>query len=173
LDAPLRICEELYYHCQNDSRYIGELHNALREIGLDLDKAVTRKYMLKSSFKNDSLYKEGFVFFNTPLEIDRADVDGLPQSINRPFDIRLATGQGGEDVILDSTEAKDNGAALHTTSTTIGDIARVNYAYVHKAIRKYSVLRYNALCSRFPNLMSIRDFVLIRDIAGIWRLSSA
>ena len=160
LDDPLRICEELYYHCQNDSRYIGELHNALREIGLDLDKAVTRKYTLKPSFKSEAFYRDGLVYINSKLKIDRADVDGLPQSlISRPFDIRLATGQGGEDVILDSTEAKDSGADLHTTSTTIGDIACVNYAYVHKAIRKYSALRYNALHSRFPNLASIRDFV--------------
>lgn len=42
LDNELRICEELHYHCQNDSRYIGELHNALREIGIDPDKVVTR-----------------------------------------------------------------------------------------------------------------------------------
>ena len=34
LDDPLRVCETLYYHCQNDSRYIAELHSALREAGL-------------------------------------------------------------------------------------------------------------------------------------------
>jgi type III restriction enzyme len=37
-NCELRICETLYYHCQNDSRYIGELRNALKEIGLDMDK---------------------------------------------------------------------------------------------------------------------------------------
>jgi len=146
LEAPLRICEELYYHCQNDSRYIGELHNALREIGFDLDKVVTKSYELKSSFKKN--------------KIDRNDVDGFPQSLlDHPYDIRLAVGHGGEDVILDSTEIKDNGAELHTTSTTIGEIARANYAYVHKAIRKYPVFRFNSLKSRFPNLSSIRDFI--------------
>ena len=28
----LRICEELYYHCQNDHRYVTELHQALRPV---------------------------------------------------------------------------------------------------------------------------------------------
>lgn len=160
LENPLRICEELYYHCQNDSRYIGELHNALRDIGFDLDKVVTRTYKLKPTFKSDSLYKHGLVFINDREKVDHADVDSFPQSVlDHPYDIRLAIGQGGEDVILDSAEVKDSGAELHTTSTTIGDIARVNYAYVHKAIRKYPVFRFNALQSRFPNLNSIRDFV--------------
>lgn len=36
----LRVCETLYYHCQNDHRYVAELRNALREIGLDTDKIV-------------------------------------------------------------------------------------------------------------------------------------
>lgn len=36
----LRVCETLYYHCQNDHRYVTELRNALREIGLDTDKIV-------------------------------------------------------------------------------------------------------------------------------------
>lgn len=35
LNNPLRICETLVYHCQNDSRYIAELHQALREIGVE------------------------------------------------------------------------------------------------------------------------------------------
>ena len=51
VENELRICEELYYHCQNDSRYIGELHNALREIGIDPDKTVTKHYILKDEFK--------------------------------------------------------------------------------------------------------------------------
>lgn len=132
----------------------------MREIGFDLDKVVTRTYKLKSSFKSDSLYLDGLVFINDKKKIDRANVDGFPQSVlDHPYDIRLAVGHGGEDVILDSTEVKDSGAELHTTSTTIGEIARANYAYVHKAIRKYPVFRFNALQSRFPNLSSIRDFV--------------
>ena len=51
IDNALRICEELYYHCQNDSRYIGELNNALREIGVDIEKVVVREYVLKEDFK--------------------------------------------------------------------------------------------------------------------------
>ncbi len=160
LENPLRICEELYYHCQNDSRYIGELHNALREIGLDLDKAVTRRYTLKDSFKEDTLYKHGFVFANEPYKVSRNDMNSLPQSVlDWPFSVRLATGRGGEDVILEDGEVSEGSSDLYTTHTTLGDIAKLNYAFVHKALRHHNVFRFNALKSRFPNINSVRDFV--------------
>ena len=71
IDSPLRICEELYYHCQNDSRYIAELYQALKETGIDLTKSKEVKYRLKDDFKQDSLYQEGFVFINERKEISR------------------------------------------------------------------------------------------------------
>lgn len=160
LEAPLRICEELYYHCQNDNRYIGELHNALREIGLDLDNTVTRRYTLKDSFKDDVLYKRGFVFLNEPYKVSRDDVNGLPQSVlDWPFSVRLATGRGGEDIILEEETVTDGGTDLYTSHTTLGEIATLNYAFVHKAMRRYNIFRFNALKSRFPNINSVRDFV--------------
>ncbi len=58
------MCEELFYHCWNEPRYISELHTALREIGIDLDSMVERTYRLKDSFKSDNLYKEGLLFIN-------------------------------------------------------------------------------------------------------------
>lgn len=67
IDNPLRICETLYYHCWNEPRYISELHTALREIGIDLDKIVTKEYILKEEFKQDDLYKNGYVFVNKPI----------------------------------------------------------------------------------------------------------
>ena len=74
IDSPLRICEELYYHCQNDSRYIAELYQALKETGIDLTKSKEVKYRLKDDFKQDSLYQEGFVFINERKEISRDTV---------------------------------------------------------------------------------------------------
>ena len=60
----MRVCETLYYHCQNDHRYITELRTALREIGLDKSKVIQREYVLKDEFKDTELYKEGMIFLN-------------------------------------------------------------------------------------------------------------
>ena len=167
LDNPLRICEELYYHCQNDSRYIGELHNALREIGIDLDKTVTRQYILKKDFKQDSLYKNGFVFFNKRTLKSRTEITGLLPSVrNHEYPIKLATGDSGEDIILVEDLSKDNNVKTYTTRKTISEIADINYAIVQKALCRYPVYKFNTLKSYFPNLSSTREFITSEDYLG-------
>lgn len=100
IDNPLRICEELYYHCHNDSRYIGELNNALREIGAEIDKEPIQ-YRLKESFKSDSLYREGFVFTNNRIEKSRNDINEiLPSVRERIYSVKMTTGSSGEDTIF-------------------------------------------------------------------------
>ena len=128
VDNELRICEELYYHCQNDSRYIFELHQALREIGIDPDKTVTRHYILKDNFKQDDLYKKGIVFMNDRIVKSRANVTGLlPAVRNKIYPIMIAMGQSGEDVILDdgqgtSADSKSETKLFSTKDTNLGGL---------------------------------------------------
>ncbi len=169
VENELRICEELYYHCQNDSRYIGELHNALREIGIDPDKTVTRHYVLKDDFKQDDFYKAGWVFVNDRVVKSRSDVNELLPSVrNKKHSITLATGQSGEDVILDDVQdtSTDNKTKTMLYATTIGDIAKINYAIVNKALAKVPVYKFNTLKSRFPNLKSTREFITSDSYLG-------
>ncbi len=160
IDNALRICEELYYHCQNDSRYIGELNNALREIGVDMEKVVVREYVLKEDFKTDSLYREGLVFTNDRVLKGRNEVTGLLPSVREHvYPVRFATGSSGEDTIFGASEMMEHTVATYTYRTTIGDIAKINYNIVHKAVCKYNVLKFNILRSYFPNLKSTREFI--------------
>ncbi len=168
IDNPLRICEELYYHCWNEPRYISELHTALREIGIDLDKIVTREYVLKKGFKTDSLYQSGYVFKNERKLIGRETVTGLLPSIrDKVYSFSFATGSSGEDTILDEVNTHDDKAPQkYTCNTTISEIAKMNYNIVHKAICRYSVLKFNTLKSYFPNLKSTQEFITSTDYLG-------
>lgn len=160
IDNALRICEELYYHCQNDSRYIGELNNALREIGVDMEKVVVREYVLKEDFKTDPLYCEGLVFTNDRVLKGRNEVTGLLPSVrDHVYPVRFATGSSGEDTIFGAPEMMERTVATYTYRTTIGEIAKINYNIVHKAMCKYNVLKFNILRSYFPNLKSTREFI--------------
>ena len=171
IDNPLRICEELYYHCWNEPRYISELHTALREIGIDLDKTVTRNYVLKEDFKEDDIYKSGYVFVNERLLKSRNEVVGLLPSVrDKIFNISIATGRSGEDVIMEDNSSQDSNPNTYTYRTTIGDIADINYAIVYKALCKYSVFKFNVLKSYFPNLKSTNEFVKGKNYLGYIRL---
>ena len=169
VDNELRICEELYYHCQNDSRYIFELHQALREIGIDPDTTITRHYELKDDFKQDDLYKTGIMFINDRVVKSRSNVTGLLPSVrDHVYPVMIATGQSGEDVILDDGEetSTDNKLKTKLYSTTIRDIAKINYAIVNKALAKVPIYKFNALKSRFPNLKSTREFITSTKYLG-------
>lgn len=169
VENELRICEELYYHCQNDSRYIGELHNALREIGIDPDKTVTKRYILKDEFKQDDLYKNGLIFINDRVVKSRSEVNELLPSVrNKVYSVTLATGQSGEDVILDDGQESsvDHKSKTKLYTTTIGEIANINYAIVNKALAKVPVYKFNTLKSRFPNLKSTREFITSTNYLG-------
>lgn len=167
LDNPMRICEELYYHCQNDSKYIGELHKALREIGIDLDKTVTRQYTLKTSFKEDDLYKNGLVFFNERQLTSRAEVTGLLPSIrDHEYLVTLATGGSGEDIILDADASTDSRIKTHTVRRRIDEIAATQYASIQRALCKYPVYQFNTLRSHFPNLTSTKEFITSANYLG-------
>ena len=162
LDNPLRVCEELFYHCWNEPRYISELHTALRAIGLDLDNIVERTYRLKDSFKSDTLYKEGLVFINQREVVNRKRVQNLPQSIrDKVYTVRIATGRGGEDILLedDYDGSNDSASEIYTYHTTFQKIAEINYAIVTKALCKYDVFKFNILKHYFPNLKSTHDFI--------------
>lgn len=161
LDHPLRICEELYYHCQNESRYIAELYRALKEIGIDMENTVTRTYKLKDEFKADPLYQQGYVFYNERLIKSRSEVTGLSPTIrNHTYDVTIATGRAAEDTLMLGEEGtKESSVTTHTKHTSFAEIARINYSIVHRALRKYDVFKFNRLKSYFPQLKSINQFI--------------
>jgi type III restriction enzyme len=77
VDAPLRILEELHYHCSHNPKYIQDIRNALRETGMLDDTARTVRLRLKDSFKQTDFYEREFVWVNDRVRNPRDDVAGL------------------------------------------------------------------------------------------------
>ena len=167
----LRVCETLYYHCQNDHRYVSELKNALREIGLNSDEIVQQEYVLKESFKTDDLYTHGLIFLNEKIVKDRNDVRCLsPKVRDDIYCFQASSGMSGIDAIMTESSQSETIVELKTTHTTIKDIANINYAIVNKALMKYPILKFNTLHSYFPNLTSTRQFITDDEYLGKVRI---
>lgn len=162
----LRICETLYYHCWNEPRYISELHTALREIGLDLEGIVTKRYSLKDSFKADELYQTGYVFTNERILKNRSDVHELLPSVrDKIYDVAISVGRGGEDVVLEEISS-DKSVETYSITMTFKEIADVNYSTVNRALRQFDVFKFNTLKSYFPNIKSTYEFVTDENYLG-------
>lgn len=169
LENELRICEELFYHCQNDSRYIAELHNALKEIGIETNNAVTRKNQLKKSFQESQLYKNGYLFVND--RVTRKEEAGISSLIKEKINyITLSTGLSDEDVIMErdsDTNVVDKVAEdIKSTEITVKEIASINYAIVNKALAKYPSYRFSSLKKIYPKLSSCREFITSDEYFG-------
>lgn len=166
VDNQLRICETLYYHCWNEPRYISELHTALREIGLDLEGIVTKRYSIKDSFKADELYQTGYVFTNERILKSRADVHELLPSVrDKIYDVAISVGRGGEDVVLEEISS-DKSVETHSITMTFKEIADINYSTVNRALRQFDVFKFNTLKSYFPNIKSTYEFVTDENYLG-------
>lgn len=74
---PLRIIEQLHYHCSHNPKYIQDIRNALRETGMLDETARTVRLKLKESFKQTSLYGREYVWVNDRIKNARDRVDGL------------------------------------------------------------------------------------------------
>lgn len=168
LDHPMRICEELYYHCQHDSRYVSELKVALREYGLLPDKIVEQQYILKDEFKQSDFYREGIVFLNSRKIKDRSKVMGIPESvISKVYSYNDYTGSSSSDIMLSDTETyitdtKKTVSAIYT----LKQIADMNYSLVHGVLRKFDVFKFKVLKSKFPNLASTKEFIISDKYLG-------
>jgi len=138
----------------------------LREVGLDLECIVTKRYKLKDSFKADDLYRTGYVFTNERVLKSRNDVHELLPSVrDKIYEVAIAVGKGGEDVVLEEVSS-DVSVKTYQYLTTFKEIASINYSTVNRALRQFDVFRFNTLESYFPNVKSTYDFVTDSNYLG-------
>ncbi len=166
----MRVCEELYYHCQNDHRYVTELRAALREIGLDADRVVQKEYVLKETFRSDAFYRDGWIFLNDRIAAESGGDCGLPEAVRgRVYRYQAPGGASGTDAVMKEPEEtadesrrgdrEPEGGQQRTFHLTVGEIAAIQYAAVNKALMKYPVYQFSELKARFPGLESTRQFI--------------
>ncbi len=160
IDNPLRVCEELYYHCQYDSRYIDELNKALIATGIMPESQTEVHYVLKDSFKQDEIYKTGIVFLNRREVKSRKDiVELLPSVRDKEYSVTVNTGKTAMDTMMMNAHTNTT-VKTYTYRTSIKKIADYNYSIVHKALRRIDVFKFSVLSGYFPNLKSLRDFII-------------
>jgi type III restriction enzyme len=159
IDNPLRICEELYYHCQYDSRYISELNTALIATGIMPENQTELRYVLKDSFVQDPFYQTGVVFMNEREVVSRINVvELLPSIRDDEYIVQIDTGKTAMDTFMTDTITNTE-VKTYKTTKTIGEIADNNYSIVHRALRRIDVFKFKVLRGYFPNLKTLREFI--------------
>ena len=163
----LKVLEELYYHTQEDSRYISDIKKALIESGIyeDEDNLIEKKLELKPNFKTTDLYKSGRVYennrkvksYNHVFSFSDLGVSKTNHTVN------LAS--GGGDVISvfnENIPATDrvNGTPI---DVTLKDIPNHLIRY---AISQNPFFYFSSISKYLPNIKSISNFITNDDYLG-------
>lgn len=166
---PMRICETLIYHCQKNPRYIYELKQALKEIGMDLDDKITKEYKLKDSFKKTDFYFNGMVFYNKREKYDKTNINNLSAKIrNKVFESRLYYEFSKSENLFDEGINYLNIIEPREVIRIMNfkDISKKNYNIIYSALRKNPKFSFDVLKKHFPNLKSIKEFTTSDDYLG-------
>lgn len=160
LDNPMRILEELHYHCSHNPKYIQDIRNALRETGMLDDTARTVKLQLKESFKQSSLYAAEYIWINERVKNPRDNIGGLASYKIEPNYTypNLMTGR--------ITEASVFGGGQLTLKPSVREPISRDYRLVDfgKAILSFAMdannfFHFINLRTYFPQLVSAAQFI--------------
>lgn len=160
VDTPLRILEELHYHCSHNPKYIQDIRNALRETGMLDETARTVRLRLKDSFKQSSLYASEHIWVNERIRNPRENVAGLASyKIEDRFTYpNLMTGQITEASTFGGGKLTPKPSSKEPLSR---DFKLVDFgkATLNFAIDANDFFHFANLRSYFPKLASTSQFV--------------
>ncbi len=165
----LKILEELYYHTENDVRYISELKQVLVETGIFVDDEdlETKKLILKDSFKETSFYKNGQVFSNKRLKKDYNNQDLFTKikAANITVEHNISSGVGSvTSAFFELENPPSKGEVIKQKDCKIKDIQRHIVRY---ALHSNPYFYFSAISQFFPMLESLTEFIENKAIADI------
>lgn len=166
LNSPLRCLEELYYHSTNDNKYIEAITKELVEQGVydprQDDEPIEVK--VKPSFKQTSLWSDGFIFTNEKVLKSNKNVSSLSQIHENGFQYKHYVGTSGTDelVVFDEEAVK---ADKELQKSFVGSINKeiklidLGLNVCLKATENIPFYNFDHLNRILPQLTSTRDFL--------------
>ena len=164
LNNPLRICEELFYHSETNSRYIEELNKALDKIGIKPITTTKRQHFLKEDFKETSFYKNGLIYINQQNKYRNEDVTQFPEYLqNKTYTYKVKTGTSSEATLLQNEEVNIVREAEIPYSSNVKNLG---FSVIKKAMQILPFYTFANLSKYYPNTNSIDDFITSNNYLG-------
>lgn len=123
LNNELRILEEIYYHTNNDSKYIGEIKTALRDIGIYDEDTVRKGLKLKDKFKTSGFYTDGIVWHNEKKF--RGYEKGNFEELSNEIDFFLEAKSASTEILFSEKEISAKKPQFYLTKSIPRHILRV------------------------------------------------
>lgn len=159
---PLRVLEEMYFYSINQNEYILSLQKELSKIGL-LDKSEDVKEVkleLKESFIDSDVYKNGVVYVNKKIAIDKSHIKSIFDYIGNSYKLqkfKIDNSSNSFNILDDEIKEK---RFENFENFKLKDIDKF---FVRSAINKKPFFFFASLKRYFQNLNSIDEFITSDD----------
>ena len=164
LNNPLRICEELFYHSESNSRYIDELNKALDKIGIKPITTTKRQHFLKEEFKETSFYKSGIIYINQQNKYRNEDVTQFPEYLqNKTYSYKVKTGKSSEGILIKDEEVN---ITREAEIPYLVNVKALGFSVIKKAMQKLPFYTFSNLTKYYPNTNSIDEFITSNSYLG-------
>ena len=167
IEHPLRLLEQLHYHCSHNPRYIHDIRNALRETGMLDETARTVTLRVKESFKKTEFFKKGHIWVNNRLKNPRDTMqslkDYLPE-LDFTFP-RLMTGQVTEASAFGQDTGETAKPRQEPISKTLA-LKDFGQPILRFALDTNEFFRFERLRDYFPSLRSMGQFMTSEKFLG-------
>ena len=158
----LRICETMFYHCQRNPKYLEELRTAMRIIGLKEAKSVERKIVLKPAFMRSMLYKNGQIYLNERVKVQKKSIVQLNERL-RTSSHRFTL----EDRIISTTNILSNEQIISKSKKShFTEFGTLPERVIRSAMDLDSFYRFDTLKIILPNLSSLSEFFTSASYLG-------
>ena len=158
LDNIMRQCETLHYHCSHNPRYITELNNALRQIGMFPEEKVEVDLILKEEFKETPLYRNGFIFLNKKVKnTPKTLLEYQEPTIVKKHTYALRTNRSASTTILDNKSVKQNKVQANYANKHMFSVWDKNL--IQKGLNKIPFYHFSNIRKFFPSVKSMNDFI--------------
>lgn len=157
----LRDIETLHYHCENNPRYIQELHSALVKTGIKAPEYVQQSLFIKDDFKEKDIYKHGLVFMNERVPLAIIENDGtIGKAIkDKTYKVMMPTGKMKSGFLFG-----DNAPSAVQASASAGcRFIELGEHVIRAAINDFPSFYFDSLKRLYPSLKSVKEFITSKD----------
>lgn len=159
-----RYLETMFFHSKNDSRYISELKQALRETGFQENEPIELTYTLKNTFKDSELYNKGLVFSNKRIPKLRSQVTALEASKrNKVFQYKQTTNIGIVNSLFSNEVVVNNN---HNENIEKLYFKEIPYNILVGASERFKGLRFDIVKKKYPQIKNLREFLTSDNYLG-------
>lgn len=160
-DNPLRDIETLHYHCENNPRYIQELHSALVKTGIKAPEYIQQSLFIKEDFKEKDIYKQGLVFMNERVPLAIIENDGtIGKAIkDRTFRVVMPTGKMRSGHLF----GDDAPAEIQASASAGCRFIELGEHVIRAAINYFPSFYFDNLKRLYPSLKSVKEFITSKE----------